>query len=76
MEQAVSSVSTPVKQLRGFDKLALAPGEARTCSFTLGPDDLALYDVDLKRVVERGRFRVMVGSSSEDIRLSGEFQVR
>jgi beta-glucosidase len=76
VEDLVSSVSTPVGQLRGFAKLALEPGEAKTCSFKLLPDDLALYDADLKRVVEPGRFRVMVGSSSEDIRLTGEFRVK
>jgi beta-glucosidase len=76
VEDVVSSVSTPVKQLRGFAKVALAPGEAKSCSFRLAPDDLALYDADLRRVVEPGRFRVMVGSSSEDIRLTGEFGVK
>ena len=72
----VSSVSTPVKQLRGFAKVDLAPGETKTCSLRLEPDDLALLDANLKRVVEPGRFRVMVGASSEDARLTGEFQVR
>jgi beta-glucosidase len=76
VEQLVSSVSTPVKQLRGFAKVALDPGEATTCCFRLTPEDLALYDVHLRRVVEPGRFRVMVGSSSEDVRLAGEFRVR
>ncbi len=72
----MSSVSTPVKQLRGFAKLALEPGETKTCSFKLRPTTWRCYDADLKRVVEPGRFRVMVGSSSDDIRLSGEFQVK
>jgi beta-glucosidase len=76
IEDVVSSVATPAEQLRGFAKLALAPGEAQTCTFHLGPDDLALLDADLRRVVEPGQFRVMVGSSSADIRLSGEFQVQ
>jgi beta-glucosidase len=76
LEDPVSSVATPVKQLRGFAKLDLEPGEAKTCSFTLTPDDLALYDQNLKRVVEPGQFRVMIGASSEDIRLTGDFQVR
>jgi beta-glucosidase len=76
IEDVISSVSTPIKQLRGFAKVALQPGETRTCTFTLRPDDLALYDQDLRRVVEPGEFRVMVGASSEDIRLRGEFQVR
>ena len=76
VEDLVSSVSTPVKQLRGFLKLDLAPGEKKTCALRLGPDDLALYNIDMKRVVEPGRYRVMLGSSSEDIRLRGEFRVR
>ena len=76
LEKPVSSVATPVKQLRGFAKLTLKPGETKTCSFQLTPEDLTLYDLNLKRVVEPGRFRVMVGSSSEDIRLTGEFQVK
>ena len=69
----MSSVATPVKQLRGFTKVALAPGRDEICTFKLAPDDLALYDQDLRRVVEPGPFRVMVGSSSQDIRLMGEF---
>ncbi len=76
IEDVISSVSTPVKQLRGFAKVALQPGETKTCSFKLSPDDLALYDKDLHRVVEPGQFRVMVGASSEDIRLRGEFRVK
>ena len=54
IDDVVSSVSTPVKQLRGFAKLALEPGETKTCSFKLTPDDLALFDADLRRVVEPG----------------------
>ena len=76
VEDLVSSVTTPVKQLRGFRKLELAPGESKTCTFRLTRDDLALYDKDLRRVVEPGRFRVMVGASSEDIRLTDEFDVK
>jgi beta-glucosidase len=76
IEDVVASVATPVEQLRGFAKLALAPGETKTCTFKLTPDDLALLNAHLERVVEPGRFRVMVGSSSADIRLSGEFQVK
>jgi beta-glucosidase len=76
LEDLVSSVSTPVQELRGFAKLTLSPSESKACVFQLSPDDLALYDADLKRVVEPGTFRVMVGSSSQDIRLTGEFQVQ
>jgi beta-glucosidase len=76
LEDVVSSVSTPIQELRGFAKLTLSPGESRTCAFQLSPEDLSLYDAELKRVVEPGWFRVMVGSSSQDIRLTGEFQVQ
>jgi beta-glucosidase len=76
LEDVISSVATPAQQLRGFARVALEPGEGRTCAFRLTPDDLALYDRELNRVVEPGRFRVMIGSSSRDIRLTGEFEVR
>ena len=76
LEKPVTSVATPVKQLRGFAKLTLKPGETKTCSFQLTPEDLTLYDLNLKRVVEPGRFRVMVGLVTEDIRLTGNSQVK
>jgi beta-glucosidase len=76
IEDVVSSVATPVKQLRGFAKVALEPGETKTCSFKLTPEDLAIYNADLRRVVEPGQFRVMVGASSDDIRQRGEFSVK
>jgi beta-glucosidase len=76
LNDVVSSVTRPVKQLRGFEKIALKPGETRTVRFKLGREDLSLLDRDLHRVVEPGGFRVMVGSSSADIRLNGEFEVR
>jgi nicotinamidase-related amidase len=60
----------------GFAKLAIDPGETKTCTFRLTADDLALYDKNLRRVVEPGQFRVMVGSSSEDIRLTDRFEVK
>lgn len=71
----VSSVTTYEKNLRGFERVPLRPGEARTVSFTLAPEDLALWDRQMKFVVEPGAFRVMIGSSSEDIRLKGEFSI-
>ena len=76
IEDILSSVATSVKELRGFAKLDLAPGESKTCSFMLTTDDLALYDADLKRVVEPDQFNVMIGSSSEAIHLQGELLVK
>jgi beta-glucosidase len=75
VEDVISSVSTPVKELRGFAKVFLQPGETKSCAFQLTPDELALYDANLQRVVEPGQFRIMVGASAEDIRLQTELQV-
>jgi len=71
----VSSVTTYEKNLRGFERVHLKPGESKTVTFTLAPDDLALWDRDMHFVVEPGAFRVMIGASSEDIRLTGEFSI-
>jgi beta-glucosidase len=72
----IASVSRPVKELRGFEKVALQPGETRTVRFKLTRKDLTILDRSLKPVVEPGVFKVMVGHSSGDIRLNGEFEVR
>ena len=71
----VSSVTTYEKNLRGFARVSLRPSEVKAVSFKLTPADLSLWDRNMKFVVEPGRFRVMVGASSEDIRLSGEFEI-
>jgi len=61
----VASVTRPVRALRGFTRVALAPGAARTVTFTLDQDDLALLDASLARVVEPGTFTVFVGGSAD-----------
>ncbi len=71
----VSSVTTYEKNLRGFERVHLNPGEAKSIKFTLTPDDLALWDRNMHFIVEPGVFRVMVGAGSEDIRLNGEFEI-
>ena len=70
-----SSVVTPEKLLRKFKRITLEAGESRRMSFTLGFDDLKLLGLDWQWKVEPGEFRVMVGASSADIRLEGEFEV-
>ena len=75
IRDVISSVTTPVKQLKGFAKVALDPGEKKTVHFKLGPDDLSLLNRQMVRVVEPGEFKVMIGHSSEDIRLTGSFEV-
>ena len=71
----VSSVTTYEKNLRGFARVSLKPGETKPVTFTLGPADLSLWNREMKFVVEPGMFQVMVGSSSEDIRLKGDFEI-
>ena len=71
----LGSVTTYEKNLRGFERIHLRPGESRTVRFTLKPDDLKLWNREMQHVVEPGTFRVMVGSGSEDIRQQGEFEV-
>jgi beta-glucosidase len=63
----VASVTRPVKELRGFSKITLAPGETRTVTFAIAPELLAFHDLDMRLVVEPGEFELMVGSSSEDL---------
>lgn len=71
----VSSVTTPVKALKGFAKVELNPGESKEVRLKLTPDDLKLWNADMKYVLEPGEFDVYVGASVEDIRLEGKFTV-
>jgi beta-glucosidase len=63
----VSSVTRPVKELRGFRRITLDPGKTQTVEFTLGPDELSFLDRDMRRVVEPGTFKIMVGGNSVDL---------
>jgi beta-glucosidase-like glycosyl hydrolase len=69
-------ISTPVKQLRGFERVALAPGQAKTITLRLTPEDLQLLDTDMRWRVVPGDFEIMVGKSSADIALRGTLQVK
>ena len=71
----VSSVTRPVKELRGFERVALKPGESKRVAFTLGPDELSMIDRRMHRVVEAGRFDVMVGTSATPV-LTATLDVR
>jgi beta-glucosidase len=68
-------VSTPVKQLHGFERVALNPGETKTVTMKLTPEDLQLLDIDMHWRVVPGDFEVMVGKSSADIPLKGILKV-
>ena len=74
IRDVVSSVTRPTKELRGFERVALRPGEKKTVTFMLGPDALSLIDSKMQRVVEPGKFEVMVGASSTQVTTSS-FQV-
>jgi beta-glucosidase len=74
LRDVVSSVTRPVKELRGFERVTLAPGEKKTVTFTLGPDALSLVDRRMQRVVEPGRFEVKAGASSDTV-VTGTFEV-
>jgi len=71
----VSSVTTPVKSLKGFSRVTLKPGEIKEVSFNIDQEALWLWNREMKRVVEPGEFKLMVGSSSEDIRQQGKLVV-
>ena len=71
----VSSVTTYTKVLRGFERITLAPGESRSLEFTLSPQEMGLWDKEMRFTVEPGSFTVRVGASSQDIRLEGHFTI-
>ena len=65
----VSSVSTPVQQLKGFEKVSLKPGESRVVELKLPIKELALWNAHMEEVVEPGDFELQIGSASDDIKL-------
>ena len=71
----VGSVTRPVKELKGFRKILLRAGESQRVEFEIDADQLAFYDQEMQWRVEPGDFQVMVGSASDDIRLTGSFAV-
>jgi beta-glucosidase len=75
LRDVIASVTTPVKSLKGFKRISLKPGESGTVNFKLDNRELMLWNRQMKQVVEPGEFKIMVGSSSEDIRARGSFIV-
>jgi len=75
LRDVVASVTRPVKELKGFKRITLKLGEKRTVKFTIDSKHLSFLNREMKRVVEPGIFQIMVGSSSEDIRLKGVLEV-
>jgi beta-glucosidase len=72
----VASIVRPVKELKDFQKIKLEPGESKTITFTIDNEKLSFYHTNLELKSEAGEFDLMIGSSSEDIRLSSSFDLK
>lgn len=68
IRDVVGSVTRPVMELKGFQKIAFKPGETKTVTFRITEEDLKFYNSDLKFVAEPGEFRVFIGTNSRDVR--------
>lgn len=75
IHERFAPVSTPVRQLRGFQRVALEPSQKKTVTLSLGPEDLQLLNTSMVWEVVPGTFDLMVGDSSADIRLKGTLDV-
>ena len=69
-DDVLDGLTRPLKELRGFKKVSLQPGERATVELPVGPASLSFYDIDMNYVVEPGEFTVMVGTSSRDVDLT------
>jgi beta-glucosidase len=70
-----ASIPRPVKELKAYRRVSLEPGEKIQITFHLPVDQLAFYDIDSNLIIEAGRIEVMIGSSSDDIRLRDEIEI-
>ena len=71
-----SSTVTPLKRLIRFQKVSLKPGKSRRVEFSIPAAELAVWNMEMKRVVEPDTIEIMVGPAAEDIRLQGKFEVK
>ncbi len=74
IRDVAASVTRPVKELKGFQRITLQPGERRRVQFSLGPEHLGFYNRAMRFAVEPGEFKVMVGPNSQDV-LETRFEV-
>jgi beta-glucosidase len=75
LHDEVASISRPVKELKGFKRIALQPRQVKKITFVVAADMLAFTGLHYRKVIEPGQVAVMIGSSSEDIRLKGQFNL-
>jgi beta-glucosidase len=76
ISDVIVSISEPVKELQGFKKISLEPNEKKKVEFTLNYENLFLYNKNMESVVEPGTFEVLVGNSSQNIKLKGIFEIK
>ena len=67
IRDVVSSVTRPVKELKGFERITLQPGEGKAVSLEITPEHLAFWNIDMEYVVEPGEFSIMIGPNSQDV---------
>jgi beta-glucosidase len=72
----VTGIARPLKELKAFKRISLAPGEEKPVTFLLTPEQLSVLNLEMNSVVEPGTFEVMVGGSSEDTRARGRFEIQ
>jgi len=72
----LATVSRPLLELKGFQKINLKPGEVKEVVFEITPEMLEMFDKEMKRVIEPGDFRIMIGSSSSELSLKGILSVK
>ena len=75
VRDVAASIARPVKELKGFQRVTLQPGQKRSVEFVLSAGHLGFYNRDMKFVVEPGEFRVMVGANSQDV-IEKTFEVK
>ena len=68
-------MTRPIKELKGFKKVALAPGQTKRVTFEIEPDMLKFYDPERGWVLEKGKFTAHVGAASDDIRTTVDFEI-
>ena len=76
LKDRFASVTRPVKELAGFRRITLEPGEQKAVTFTVDASQTAFLDREMRWKIEKGSIDVEVGSSSEDIRLAGAYRIR
>jgi len=75
VRDVAASIARPVKELKGFQRVTLQPGQKRSVEFVLSAEQLGFYNRDMKFIVEPGEFRVMVGANSQDV-IEKTFEVK